>query len=103
MVDRREDLLRLAGVDDEGNVQLARQVPDRIEVRIVDREPRAVGLPVPEAELLEHLQADRAVLHRLPQTRERLVLPSRAPGAVPADVGEDTEAILVGTAVDRVD
>ena len=75
---------------------------NRVEVWIVDLEQRAVGLVVAEPELLEDLESDRPVPDRLAQVGQRLLAPARAAGAIPVDVREHPEAVLISAGVDRV-
>ena len=58
---RREERLRLGGVDEHRDVEARRRLPDRIELGVVDLQARAVGLLDVQAEALGDLaDADRA-------------------------------------------
>src|SRR5207237_6453923 len=96
IIDGREKLLRLRGMNNDGDVQLSREVPDGIEVGIVNGEARSVALLVSQAEFLEDLQSDRPVPDGLLEVGERLVLPSRAARPFPVHIREHAETILEG-------
>jgi hypothetical protein len=94
-VERLEEFLRLRGVDERRHAEAGKRRPDRVEFRIVDSQPRSVGLPVAQPERLRHFaDADCAGF----QVRFELRDGQRAPtGADVAEVdaGQHTEAIFV--------
>ena len=77
--------------------------PDRIELGIVDREPRSVRLSRRHAEVLEDLQADRAVLDVLLELCRGLRAPAGAPTPSKSTLANTAEPILVRALADEVD
>ena len=90
-------------MDDDGDVQPGAQVPDRLQHRVVHVQPRAVGLLREHAEVLDDLQADRAVADRLLEIGHGLLRPAGAACAVPRHVREHAEAVRVPARADEVD
>src|SRR5262245_35959302 len=75
-------------------------VPDRIELRIVDLQPRAIGLARRQAESLADLtDTNRARGDIRLELRDRLLRPPRSDVAE-IDAGEDADAILERRGVD---
>ena len=99
-VERLEEFLRLGRVDEDGNAQTTERRPDRIELGIVDAQPRAIGLSVAKAERLRHFtDADRAGLDVGFELRHG----PRAPVGshiIEIDAGQHTKSILVRARVD---
>ena len=101
-VERLEELLRLGGVDEDRQIQPRERLPDRVELRIVDLEPGAVGLSHGEAEALADLaDADGAGLDVGFELLHGLLAPSRTDVAK-VDAGEHAKAFLVRAGVDRL-
>src|SRR5690606_18058720 len=90
-------------VDDDRNVELRAQIPDRLEHRIVDAQAGAVRLAGRQSEVLGDLEADGAVADRGFELRDGVFGPARTTGAVPVHVREDAEPITVRRAGDVVD
>src|SRR5688572_19336408 len=57
LVVRLEELPRLRGVNEDGNAELARLPPERVETRIVDGNPLPRTVLEVEPEILEDLEA----------------------------------------------
>ena len=102
-VHRRPELRGIGHVNQHRDVQPGAGLPDRVEIGVVHLEARAVGLARGQAEVLEDLQPDGAVLHALFDLRDRALLPARAAGALPVDVDEQREAIRVAAVADGLD
>ena len=100
---RREERLRLGGVDEHRDVEAGRRLPDRIELGVVDLQARAVGLLDVQAEPLGDLaDADRAGGDVGLELLHGPLGPARS-DLIQVDAAEDAEAILVRAGGDRVE
>ena len=70
----------------------AHRSQDRIEPRVVHGHAHALGVLQGQAQVLEDLQAPRAVLNVARELRRRLLAPARRVDARVVEVGEDHEA-----------
>ena len=102
VVDRLVELLRVSGVDEHWKLQASGSSPNRIEVRIVEREAGAVCLAdrLPKA-LADFADADRPGGSVSLELRHRALRPSR-PHVLKADPRERADSVLhVGRRIDR--
>ena len=100
---RREERLRLGGVDEHRDVEARRRLPDRIELGVVDLQARAVRLLDAQAERLGDLaDADRAGGDVGLELLHGALGPAR-PDLAEVDAAQDAEAILVRAGGDGVE
>ena len=92
LVLRLEEGTRLAGVDEHRDPELGALVPDGIQARIVDRHAPAARVGHGQAQVLEDLQAARAVAHVLGELRGGPISPPGRLNPLVVQVGEDDEA-----------
>ena len=103
VVERLEERRRLGDVDEHRHVEPRARGPDRIELRIVDRQAAAVGLPHEHAEVLEDLQPHRAGLDVRVELLRRLRAEAGSDRLAEVHVGEQDHPILVLARAQRVD
>ena len=96
IVDRFEEGLRLADVDQDGHVQPRARLPHRVELGVVDTQAAAVGFRVEHAEILENLEPAGARLDVVFELLRRLRDPAGT-DAAEVDVGEQHHAIVKRT------
>ena len=82
-------------MDEHRDAELAALVPDRIEPRVVHGDALAGRVDDGEPQVLEDLQAPRAVLVVLAELRDRALGPAGAADSLEVQVGEDHEAARI--------
>ena len=102
-VDRIEERLRLSDVNQHRDVQPDAGVPDRIEFRVVDAQPAAIGFSVEHAEILEDLQPQRAGLDVLLELPGRFHAEAGADRLAEVHVREQHHPVFVLAAADRLE
>ena len=94
VVDGLEELRRVGGVDEDRQLEPRARIPDRIELRIVELEPRAVGLLDGQPKALRELpDPDGSGGDVTLELRDRARAPPRADIAE-VDPGEEAHAVL---------
>ena len=95
VVDRLEELRGIGGMDEDRNLETGARLPERIEIRIVEMEARAVGLARAQAEALaDFADADRARLEVGFELRDGFLRPARS-HAREVHAGQHTDAVAV--------
>ena len=94
VVQRTEELLRIAGVDEHRELQSRAGVPDGVQLGIVELEARTIRLANGQPKALRDLaNAHRAIGHVRLQLRHGLLGPRR-PHVLEADAGKDAHPVL---------
>src|SRR6185295_10440240 len=94
VIDRFEELLRIRGMDEHRQLEPSAGVPHRVELRVVELEPRAIRFARREPESLSDLaHANSAGSNVCLELRDRLLRPAW-PDVPKVDSGEHADAIL---------
>src|SRR5690242_10127016 len=93
---------RIRGVDDDRPMVLGAEVPDRIELRIVDGDQPTVFVAMTEPEPLVELESSRACFESTFQALGLPRTPARIVDSLKIHVGEGDESALVGL-IERID